>query len=154
VLQYYWSKKGIRSLNLRLFSPYGEKDNIKIIPLIIKKLMLWEEIGLIDQSLCFTYVDDIVDAFILALDYIPQASQYSQDINIASTSQWIPDVVEILEEISWKKLKLEWEEYKNHQEKNIFCDTELAKKVLWWEQKNTLKAGLTNTYNYYKNEIS
>lgn len=62
---YYHEYGDINILNFILFSPYGEKDNEKLIPTVIKKLLRDEEMSLVDQNLCFTYVRDIVEAYIL-----------------------------------------------------------------------------------------
>lgn len=154
ILKYYCEIEWIKSINLRLFSPYGKKDNLKVIPLIIQKLLLGEEIRLINQRLCFTYVEDIVDAYILCIDKIQNMTEQYTDINIAGKSHTISEVVSILENISQKKLTIIWWTYALRSEKNVRCDTSKAYNLLDWNEKTPIDKWLILTYKYYKDEIS
>lgn len=154
ILKYYCKIEWIKSINLRLFSPYGEKDNQKVIPLIIQKLLSWEEIGLINQRLCFTYVEDIVDAFLLCIEKIQDITDQYTDINIAGKNHTISEVVSILETISKKQLRITWWKYMQHSEKDVRCDISRAHSVLDWKEKTSIEKWLLLTYKYYRDEIS
>jgi len=154
ILKFFSQEKDLKVINLKMFSPYWENDNLKLIPILIQKLSKWEEISLINQSLCFTYISDIVDAYIKSLDYFSSMEENYEVFNIASPSTKISKIVEMLEEVSWKKLDLINNTYQETQEASIFCDSDKAKKLLWWKNKVNIKKWLQLTYKYYKNEIS
>ena len=152
-LQFFSEKHNLKIINLKMFSPYGEDDNLKLIPILTQKLIKWEEISLINQSLCFTYIDDIVDAYSQSLDYFPVMKNNYEVFNIASPSTKISEIVNILEKISNKKLNITDNLYQETTEADVFCNTQKAEELLWWKSKTSLENWLKLTYNFYKNEI-
>jgi nucleoside-diphosphate-sugar epimerase len=103
VLKYYTEQYDFRALTIRLFSPYGPGDNEKFIPVVIRSLEKGMEMSLVNstQRLNFTYVEDIVDAYMLAIDKIAYLKNSYEIINVApSESTSLIDVIRVLEQIS------------------------------------------------------
>jgi nucleoside-diphosphate-sugar epimerase len=160
IIKYYTENYDFKSVTLRLFSPYWPNDNDKIIPLIIKNtiddnnvlnLSWWK------QKLSFTYIDDIVDAYLLSLNYIIKTRNKFSIFNI-----WSSQVVS-LKEIYKNILKISKKSGKNinfwivpYSKNDIFyswCDNSKAKDELWWTTKYWIKDWLSLTYKSYLNEV-
>jgi nucleoside-diphosphate-sugar epimerase len=158
ILESYCNDYGIKSITLKLFSPYGPYDNEqKIIPLLINHAIKDEEISLTHglQKLDFVYVKDIAEAYIDALENISKLDKY-EAINIGNGFPYsIRDIVSLLEEIIGKPIKKHWNENFDDNMDVIYPDIKKSNKILNWKPKYTLKRGLEETLNYYrgKNDI-
>mgnify|MGYP001565893164 CR=1 FL=1 len=148
------STKGssLKAFTLKLFFPYGEQDNNKLIKLLIESLILKREFHVTKggQYLSYTYVEDIVNAFILALNHILIAQNNYDIFNIGGAPIKVSNIFDILEEISAAKgLIARDKEYPQNEIMSMFTNSEKAKKELGWKQKWSLKEGLQKTYSYY-----
>jgi nucleoside-diphosphate-sugar epimerase len=127
---------------LRFFNVYGkEQRGDYLIPTIISKLGE-ESITLrnLDSKRDFVYVDDIVDAMLLAVDYPNEC------FNIGSGTGHTPqEIAELLFRISGRKPKLV---SLNKQDRitSLVADIGKARELLGWEPKVDLEEGLTKVY--------
>lgn len=160
LLKFYVSKKFIHGITLKLFSPYGERDNQKIIPLLIKSFINKKPFSVTSgkQRLAFTYVDDIADAYIKAISYIRKVeNQNYENFNIGiNKSTSIREIVHKLEKIAKVKGKVKFGAIVNSKDEriNIVSNYAKAKKLLHWTAKTDIMSGLSKTYSYYlKNKI-
>lgn len=154
ILKYY-AKDNLRALTLKLFFPYGEKDNEKLIPLLVKSFINKQSFHLTkgEQRLGFTYVKDIVDAYISALAFITSGNYKKYEIfNIGSANTHSPrEIVEELEKISKKKIDILFDApYSKNEIMYMACDPEKAKKILGWQPQTDLLKGLKKVYAFYK----
>lgn len=155
ILRFYSQQKKIKGVTLKLFSPYGEKDNQKIIPLIIRSFVGGEILATTkgEQKLSFTYVDDTVDAYIKAIGFAESNNFHYDSFNIGSDRVYsIIEIIKTIEKISKKKSKIEIGAIP-YDEKEIMymcCDNTKAKKILNWNPKTDISEGLSRTYNFYK----
>lgn len=154
-LKHYSLQKKIKGITLKLFSPYGEKDNDKIIPLIMKSFIKNQTLQTTkgEQKLSFTYVGDIVEAYVKAIEFSDSNNFQYEQFNIgASRTYRLLKIIKIIERISGRKSRIEVGAI-NYNEKEIMymrCDNTKAQKKLNWRPKINIIRGLTNTYNYYK----
>ncbi|WP_219428853.1 NAD-dependent epimerase/dehydratase family protein [Persephonella hydrogeniphila] len=146
----------VKIITLRIFSPYGEKDNeYKLIPTLIKKAILNEEIELSEgfQKLDFIYVKDIANAYVKVLQNIEKLNTL-ESFNIGSGFPYsIREIVSIVEEILEKTVKVKW----GKPSKDIqicYADISKVKNYIGWEPKFSLKEGLERTISYYKEVIN
>lgn len=151
ILKYYVKEKNIDVLTLRLFYPYGEKDNKKIIPLVIDSLIKDQalEITYGEQKLNFTYVDDIVDAYISALSFITSKTYSGYElINIGTENVYsIKEVVDILSRIAGKQSNIKLiKPYPENEIMYMACNYAKAKRLLNWTPKTSIIEGLKKTY--------
>lgn len=156
-LKYYTSSHALRAVTLRLFAPYGEKDNEKLIVYLIKNLMHGNKIEMTsgEQKWAFTYVKDIASAYLKALEYIVKMEKDYDVFNIsADEAVSIRQVVSALEKESGKELDAAWGEL-DYPKNEIFYavgDNSKAKSVLGWESEYNIEKGLSETYKYYLNK--
>jgi nucleoside-diphosphate-sugar epimerase len=158
ILKSYTKTEDIKSITLKIFSPYGPHDNEeKIVPLLINHALKNREIKLSHglQKLDFIYVKDIAEAYISSLKNISMIEKY-EAINIGTGFPYsIRDIVSLLEEIMGSSMNKIWSEPSNENLEVIYPDIEKAHKILKWKPKYSLKRGLEKTLEYYsdKNDI-
>lgn len=158
LLKFYVTNNKLKGISLRLFSPYGEKDNNKIIPLIIKSFINGKELNLTkgEQRLSFTYIDDIIGAYIKSINFMfsDKYKRY-EEFNIGTMENYsIKEIIKIIEKISCKKNKIKLGVLPYHKHELMFglCNNRKASKLLRWHPKVSIIEGLKKTYNYYSNE--
>ena len=155
ILSTYSDKLHINTL--RLFSPYGEKDNEKLIPYIIKKSILNEMIELSDgfQKLDFIYAGDIVDAYLMSLRNMQKNYQTSYQVyNIGSgVAISVREVVSIIEQQLGRSIKKQWGAPSKLDIPVAFADISLAMNDFGWRPKHSIHEGIEKTIQYYKENI-
>lgn len=153
ILKYYSDKYDIKSLDLKLFYPYGPKDNFKLIPYILKNLLERQSFEMTpsEQRLNFTYVKDIVRAYILSLDNIEKITENYIDINIGHTeTHTIKEIIEILEQLTGRYGLVSYTKpYPKNEIFYVNCENKKAEKLLGWKPRYDIYSGLKETYNYY-----
>ncbi len=157
ILKYLTQSTNLKAITLKLFSPYGPKDNDKIIPLLLKSAITQKSLQLQDttQQLSFTYIDDIVEAYIKAITYLEHDFKY-EDFNIGSDKAYsIRELITAISDIAQTSIPVDVNKIKQAQGKSItaICNNSKAKDILHWQPKTDLRSGLAKTYEYYKNII-
>lgn len=158
LLKFYTTNNGIKGISLRLFSPYGERDNDKIIPLIIKSFIFGKKLELTkgEQRLSFTYIGDIIDAYVKSINFMfSDKYKHYEEFNIGDIKNYsIKKIIKIIEIISSKnnKIKLGTLPYHKHELMFGLCDNYKARRLLHWHPQVDIIKGLKKTYNYYLNE--
>lgn len=155
----FFSKDGLLiSVDFKLFAPFGEKDNEKLIFFLIKSLQNGTHVDFSGGEQCwnFTYIDDIVEAYVKALEKMPSLLEHYTSLNIGyDTAVTLKEVVGKLEKISGKKLDINWGA-KPYIPNEIFyanCDNSQLKMILGWEQKFDIDSGLKRTFEYYSKSL-
>jgi len=157
VLKFYATNHGTKAITLKLFFPYGEKDNHKLIFLIINAMLKNKPLKTTkgEQRINYTYVSDIVEAYIKAIDYLGSIAYHSYEhFNIGSEKSFtVQEIVKYLEEISGKKdlIKLGSLPYPVNEITYANCYNEKAREKLGWCPKTDIKTGLKKTFTFYKN---
>jgi nucleoside-diphosphate-sugar epimerase len=157
ILEYYCKNKGIKAIDLKLFSPYGPGDNLKLILFLINSVLENNcvEISKGEQELNWTYVEDIVDAYLKSIDYILNMGSNFESFNICSNEIIsIQEIVKLLEGISGRIGLIKCvKEYRDDEIMYAKGDNNKAKRVLGWHPNYLMEKGLKKTYDYYKNGI-
>ena len=158
ITKYYAHNFDIKVIDLKLFSPYGEKDKTKVFVFLIKSLLENRKIDFSggEQSWNFTYIKDIIDAYLKALYYFENDFEY-ETFNIGRNDvHSLRECVNVIENVSGKKIDITFGE-KPYVKNEIFyanCDNSKAKKLLGWEPQYDLETGLALMYDHYKNNPS
>jgi UDP-glucose 4-epimerase len=154
----YNNVHGISSCSLRLTNTYGPRMRIRDarqtflgvwIRLILeeKPFEIWEGQQLRD----FTYVDDAVDAFLLAA-VNPQAA--GQIFNLGGCEVIsLTDLGKLLVEVNGRGNYLVREFPKERKRIDIgdyYADDQLIRSTLGWEPRVPIREGLMRTLNYYR----
>jgi nucleoside-diphosphate-sugar epimerase len=154
ILKFYSQNYNLRIVDLRLFAPFGEKDNEKLIVFLIKSLLRGTKIEFSggEQRWNFTYVKDIVSAYIAALSNFGKITGY-EDFNVGyNEAHSIKEVAKKLEKIAKdKKFMIVWgaKPYISNEIFYVNCDNSKIKKILKWKPVFNIDSGLKATYNYY-----
>jgi UDP-glucose 4-epimerase len=151
-LKAYHREYGMKTSSVRIFTAYGPRENEThaIIALIAKAFIrmdpyiIW---GNGEQSRNFTYVQDIVDAMILAAERITDGSPVNagrdDKITINSAVNLIFDI------INWRPKVIKYDLSKPQGVASRAADLTRAKKILGWYPKTSYREGFKKTIKWY-----
>ena len=149
ILKYYSKEFDINASTLKLYTPYGPRDDeTKIIPYLILNTLEKQEININNplNRLDIVHVYDIVDAYLKLKDNILKFDEY-ESFNVAKDINY--SIEEIYNVIKFN-LGLENEININENEIEVFSSPTKIKNMLGWEPKIGINEGINNTINYYK----
>ena len=145
-------------IGLRYFNVYGPQQNpagpyAAVIPLFIKSL-LEDKPPLIngegDSSRDFTFVEDVVQANLLAM-FTDNANSVNQVYNIAKGEQTsLNELFDMLKEISGKNINAIHGPERNGDIKHSLADISKARKLLGYDPATSPLDGLRKTFDWYK----
>ncbi len=151
-LRAYHRQYGLNTSSVRIFTAYGPRENEThaIIALIAKAFIemdpyvIWGD-GKQDRN--FTYVQDIVDALILAAEKIADGSPVNAGRNDRIT---INQAIELVFDIAgWKPHVIKNDLSKPEGVASRAADLSTAKKVLGWSPKTSYPEGFERTLKWY-----
>jgi nucleoside-diphosphate-sugar epimerase len=139
----------------KLFSPFGEKDNPKLIHLIVKNAIKNEPLNLSEglQKIDLIYAKDIVNAYIKSIERMVSTSfkPEFEVFNLGSGSPLsIRDILSLVEEELGKRLEVNWGESSKNDAPIVYADTKKIKNLLQWQQTYGVRLGIKNTIEYFK----
>jgi len=145
-------------VGLRYFNVYGPQQNpagpyAAVIPLFIKAL-LDEKPPIIngsgDSSRDFTFVEDVVQANLLAM-FTDDRNALNQVYNIAKGEQTtLNELFDILKEISGKNINSVHGPERSGDIKHSLADVSKAKRLLGYDPATSPVEGLRKTFDWYK----
>jgi UDP-glucose 4-epimerase len=159
----YGEVYGLRTKSLRLTNTYGPRQLLKhnrqgFTGWFIRRVVLGEEIQLFgdgEQKRDFNYVDDVVEAFLLAA-----ASEDSQGdvFNLgASPPASLREFVEILYEVSGEKPNYRLVPFPEERRRidigDFYTDYGKIRRKLGWEPRVDLREGARRTIAFYRENI-
>jgi nucleoside-diphosphate-sugar epimerase len=160
IMEYYSSKREVTTVELILFTPYGEKDhNEKLIPYIIRNALENRFIDLTEgfQKLNLVYVEDIATAFINSLQLCESKSHIKLEIG-NTRSYSIRDVVTVIEDILGTHINVRWNAIVSNKvldsDSLVVLDPYDNERLLNWKPKYDIYTGLRKTIEYYKREFN
>jgi UDP-glucose 4-epimerase len=151
-LKAYHREYGMKTAATRIFTAYGPRENEThaIVALIAKafiKMDPYEIWGSGEQDRNFTFVQDIVDAMVLASQKIEDGSAVnagrSDRLTINQTADLVFDLV------GWKPKKIKRDLSKPMGVASRAADLTRARKVLCWSPKVSYKEGFQKTIDWY-----
>lgn len=152
-----YSAFGINCIAIRLFNVYGpgqNMDNLKqgMISIFLAQALKEYKIivkGSTDRFRDFVYIDDVVNAFVSAIN----CQQEYQVVNIASgVKTTVANVIESIENDFEKKINIQIQEGTQGDQFGIYADNSKAYKVLNWKPKVNFKEGTQLMFNWAKNK--
>ena len=154
-LRGYNKQYGLKGVSTRYVTAYGpwENDTHAIIALIRRAVekndpyVIW---GSGKQDRDFTYVDDIVSGTLAACEEITNASAVNLGTSVRYTMRETVDI--IFDILNWKPKKIICDKSKPEGVKTRALDIKKARKVLNWEPKYDLRAGLLKTIEWFLKE--
>ena len=153
-------------VTLRPFNTYGPRQSMRaVIPTIINQILNNNilEIGNLNSTRDFNYVDDICDGFLRTLK-TKNKNIFGETINLGTGYEIsIKKIIDLISSILEKKIKINVSQKrirpKNSEVMRLCADSRKAKKLIKWNPKYSGKdgliRGLEETINWYRiNEIS
>ena len=153
ILKYYSVHKGLNVADFKLFAPFGDMDNEKLMAFLVKKINSGETVDFSEgqQKWSFTYVKDIAWAYVCALKNFSRIKGY-EAFNVGSSEVCsIKDVALALANLAGKKLNFKWGS-KPYADKEILyaqCDNSKLKKMLGWSLVYGFEYGIKKTYEHF-----
>lgn len=151
ILDYYAAAKNIKAVTLKLFSPYGPGDQeYKLIPMLIRKINNGEPIDMTagGQKLDYTYVEDIVEAYILSMKFLEKSNRRHEIFNIGSGDPVsLKDLAKLIAKLLNKPMKVNFgaKDYAPDEIMYSKADSSKASKFLNWSARHSLESGLIET---------
>jgi nucleoside-diphosphate-sugar epimerase len=151
-LKAYHTEHGLKTAAVRIFTAYGPRENEThaIVALIAKAFIKMEPYviwGNGEQDRNFTYVQDIVDALVLASQKIEDGSAVNAGRSDRLT---INEAVEIVFDlVGWRPKKIQRDLNKPQGVASRAAELTMAKKVLGWSPKVSYKDGFKKTVDWY-----
>lgn len=162
-LQYMAEKYKLNVSTLMLHNVYGpycdtDPKRSQVIPSIIRKIIELKPNGQLDvwgsgnQGRAFLHVDDVANAFQLALekDDIPQIIQIGP--NHCTSIKHLVNV--LINDVIKKPINVHFDTTKPEGDLGRCADYTIANKSLGWSPQLDLKEGLFDTYNWIKSKIN
>ena len=150
ILSTYANQLNIKTL--RLFSPYGEKDNNKLIPMVIQKALSNERIEFSDgfQKLDFIYASDIVNAYLKSIEKLDSNEAGYRVYNIGSgVAISVREIVSVIEQRLGKMINKKWGAPSKVDIPIVFADISRASKELDWIPKYSISEGIERVIEHY-----
>jgi nucleoside-diphosphate-sugar epimerase len=147
----YYSLYGLETVCLRYFNVFGpgqdpHSEYSAVIPKFISKLLINEQITVYgdgEQSRDFTYVENVVDANLLALQATKACGKV---LNIGCGERiTLNTLIRLLEEIVGVKAKVSYSASKPGDVRHSLADINWARRLLGYEPKVMVKEGLRRT---------
>ena len=147
----YYSLYGLETVCLRYFNVFGpgqdpHSEYSAVIPKFISKLLINEPITVYgdgEQSRDFTYVENVVDANLLALQATKACGKV---LNVGCGERiTLNTLIQLLEEIVGVKAKVSYSASKPGDVRHSLADINLARRFLEYEPKIMVKEGLRRT---------
>lgn len=151
-LRVYHRQYGVKTSAVRIFTAYGPRENEThaIIALIAKAFIemdpyvIW---GTGEQDRNFTYVQDIVDALILAAEKIGDGSTVNAGRDDRITLNQSAELV--FELTGWRPHRVDHDLSKPQGVASRAADLTRARKILGWEPKVDYREGFKKTIDWY-----
>ena len=151
-LKAYHRQYGMKNSAVRIFTAYGPRENEThaIIALIAKAFVrmdpysIW---GTGEQDRNFTYVQDIVDAMILAAEKIEDGSPVNAGRDDRITINEAAEVV--FDIVGWRPRRVEHDLSKPQGVASRAADITRARRVLGWEPRVSYVEGFKKTIEWY-----
>ena len=146
ILQYYIQAKGLNVITLKLFDTYGPDDPRPKLFHFLKSL---EDRGVPldmspgEQLVDFVFIDDVVEAFMLAAERLRTESFAGYERYVVSSGQPIrlKDLVELFSKITDKTIKVNWGG-RAYREREVMVPWNAGRTLPGWSVKIHLEDGI------------
>ena len=151
----YFHNYGIPAVSLRFFTVFGPRQRPDMAFHKFFKAILENKpipvFGDGSQTRDFTYVDDIVNASISALENGKAGEVYNLG---GGSRKKLIDIISLLEKVSQKKIQIHWEPKQEGDVAHTFAAIHKAAQDLYFSPNSDIKNGLTEEWTWIKNIYS
>ena len=156
IMDYYSSVHRIRTIDMILFTPYGEMDHEeKLIPYLINQILDKKQAKLSYgfQRLNLLHVEDVATAFVKAIEISNPHVPLNFRMNVGyKRSYSIREILTMMEEILGFHIEVKWGSIMMDQidrNEELKIDTTKTEEYLNWSPAVSIQDGLRRTFNYY-----
>lgn len=157
VIQFYTEAHSLQTITLNLYDIYGKGDmRGKLIPSLFEHLQLKEPMVMSPgkQFVDFVYIDDVVDAYIAAIQYLMKTRRPShQSVDVGSGKPVrLDSLITLIMRVCKGKILVQWGKrpYRRREVMYACADIKKTKKLLDWEPKISLEDGLRMLKSAYQ----
>ncbi len=140
---------------IRIFNTYGPNmqfNDGRVISSFIVHALRGKDLTIFgdgSQTRSFCYVDDLVEGILNLM-----TEDYKQPVNIGNPNEYkVLDLAKIIIELTKSKSKIKFEVLPQDDPKRRKPDISLAKKLLAWEPKISLREGLEKSVEWFAKEL-
>lgn len=151
----FYREYGIPIRIARIFNTYGPRmriDDGRVVPNLILNAMQSQPLTIYGdgkQTRSFCYIDDLIDGIAKLLD-----GDISEPINLGNPDEFtILELANLILELTKTKSELKFVALPQDDPKRRKPDISKAKRLLGWEPKVSLKQGLKQTIDWFKQQI-
>ncbi|MFO8052476.1 MAG: SDR family oxidoreductase [Candidatus Omnitrophota bacterium] len=150
---------GVDIVSLRYFNVFGPRQSLEsryavVVPKFITSLLGDESppiYGDGQQERDFTYIDNVVDANILALS---KDGLGGEVFNVAAGRPYsVNQLFKIIQKLTAKNIEPTYSEPRPGDVRKTYADITKAKEKLGWQSKVNFKQGLEKTVNWFRDSI-
>lgn len=151
----YWNTYHIPAAIIRPFNTYGPRHTYDVIPKFIELALKGETLtihGDGKQSRDFTYVDDMIDAFLIMGSHtaaVGKAVNFGTGKDIS-----VNYIAKKIKEISGSGCDIIHTADRTSQVRKLKCDYSLAKKLFGWKPKIDIDEGLRRNIEWAKENLA
>lgn len=152
---YYSVVKRLQATQLSLFDVYGPGDpRPKLLPALLRSLVNGDRLAMSagEQALDLLFVDDAVEAFIVAgkrlLNATRDAGSWEEFMVGSGHAVGLRDLVKMLEDIAGRPAAVDWGQ-RPYREREVMSPWRTGKSLPGWEPQIDLREGLSRTLNSY-----
>ncbi|EJE7233290.1 NAD(P)-dependent oxidoreductase [Clostridium sporogenes] len=147
IIEFYTNACGFKAITIELYDTYGPKDNRKkIINLLSKYSKQKTELKMSagEQLLDLSYIDDVVNAFIIAGENLYGIDFYKHiKYTIISGERYkLKEIVNLYEKVVGSKILIDWGA-RPYRKREVMIPSTCTNKLPNWNQKVTLEKGLS-----------
>lgn len=153
ILKFYCNKYNLNCATLKLFTPYGPKDNdMKVAPYLIMNSIKKKDIYIEspNKKLDFIYIKDVVEAYILIMENISKFQEYNSFNVGTGIGTSIKEFLRIIESNIGKNENVI---FGNIEDEQVWCSNKKIKEKVNWTPKTNLAEGIEKTIKYYSHKI-
>jgi UDP-glucuronate 4-epimerase len=151
----YAESFGLEAVVLRYFNAYGPRQRPDMaFPRIVDALASGDEFTLFGdggQSRSFTFVDDVVEASIAAMERAPAGALYNVGGGEEATMN---ETIAILERLSGRQLRIRREPAVPGDQRRTKADTARIREALGWEPRTPLEQGLRSQWEWASSRVA
>lgn len=147
IIRYYVDAHGLRCITLKLFDTYGPEDRRpKLLNLLLEAARTGEPLGLSpgEQIVDMTYVDDVVEAFLVASRMVVEGRGPACQAFAVSGGERVSlrDLVKIWEEVLGAPIPVTWGA-RPYREREVMVPASCAEGLPGWRPRFSLRQGLS-----------
>ena len=99
----------------------------------------------------FTYIDDIVDGVLSALNAVPNLQSSHRIFNLGNNKcEKLMDFIACIEKAAGKKAKIDFQEMQKGDVQQTYADISKTTQILGYEPKTKIEEGIPKFVNWYK----